>query len=263
MTKLTSEQARAQLADIRAKYAESTKFDNFSALIMGEAGTGKTSIIATGRKPILIDSFDPLNTLVLKELTDKGEVLVRQFWSEQSTAPTEYERWEKQWSKDCDTGFIGMMGTYSIDSCTTWIEALVNAYCKKKGRQDNIPEIQDYQVIYNIIKDTIKISSTQGADFILTGHLVAYQDEVTGRTYSELDIYKRLKTRVPLLFTEKLVTLSKEVPAGIKHVLLTNAAGRYRASTQLGRNGKFANEEEPDIKLLLKKAGLSAEDKVI
>jgi hypothetical protein len=269
LTKLTSEEAQARLKEIRERYSQESSINNFSALIQGLPGSGKTSLAATGRLPVLIDSFDPLNTLVLRDEVKKGDVVVRAFWNESSKNPTEYGRWEKMWDKDTSTGFIGMFGTYVIDSTSTWIDCLTWEYCRRKGRANNMPEIQDYPIIYNIIKDHIKISATQGADFILTAHLIAYQDEISGRTYSEIDTYKKLKSRIPLLFTEKYVTTAKEVPktkenpSGIKHVLLTSAAGRYNASTQLGKNGIFDAEEEPNIKALLKKAGLSTEDKKI
>ena len=261
--KLTMSQAEAKkkLDAIRKVYEEAMKEPHFSALIMGESGVGKTSCIATGRAPILIDSFDPLGTLVLRDEIQKGRVIVRSFWNEKYDEPTEFEKWKETWDADLKSGFIGSVGTYAIDSVTTLTESLVNWYTKKKRRENQIPQIQDYQVIYNVLKDLVKISSAQGCDFILTGHLVAEKDEVSGRIYAELDTYKRLKSRIPLLFTEKFVLTTRDTSSGNKYVLLTQPDGKYRASTQLGKGGIFQREEEPNLKKLLAKAKLPSGDK--
>ena len=239
---------------------------NFSALIMGLAGSGKTTLLTTGRLPLLVDHFDPRGTVVfrtdptIRSLIEKGAIVVRPFWNERSTAPTEYARWEKQWMEDIKSGFLNSFGTYAIDSGTTHLEAMTNYICSKKGRGDNL-QIQDYPVIYNMLRDIIKISSSQECDFLYTGHLVDVENLLTSEITAELDTYSKLKSRVPILFTEKYVMFEKAVPSGNKRLILTGKKGRFRASTQLGAKGIFDLEEEPNIKALLKKAGLPITDK--
>lgn len=255
-----------RIEEIRNMYKDSDIRGTFSCLVMGLFGAGKTSFIATGRKPILIDSFDPKGVIVLDDQIESGDVLVRPWWNERSDRPTEYSRWEKQWEKDIASGFLANFGTYAIDSLTTLIEALANETAKRKGRindpkHDGNLAIQDYIPLYNNVRDIIKMSSAQGCDLVVTAHLVSESDEVTGEITAELDTFKRLKSRVPILFTEKYVITEKPIQGGVRHLLLTSSKGRFRASTQLGRNGKFLQEEEPDIKKLLEKAGFSTEDK--
>jgi hypothetical protein len=105
------------------------------------------------------------------------------------------------------------------------------------------------------------MSSAQECNFIATAHLVNQQDELTGEVIAELDTYKTLKSRVPILFTEKYVLQTKETSTGVERYLLTQPKGRYRASTQLGKDGIFDREEIPDLKLLMQKAGLDVSDK--
>lgn len=241
----------------------------FSLLLMGEWGVGKTQLIGTGRLPILIDSFDPNGVVVLykvyPELMKSGAIQVRKYWSEDFRTPTEFKKWEKQWEEDIKSGYIGLFGTYAIDSFTTWMECAVNNWLRKKNiergkHMDNLAQ-GDYLGLYNITRTMVKLSSAQGADFILTAHLEAEQDGLTQEITYKLATYKGLKTAIPPLFSEKLALVKEAKAEGVKYKLLTNNKARYRASNQLGANGVWDLEEEPNIRNLLKKAGLPSGDK--
>lgn len=256
-----------RIEDIRKLYKESNTDTNFTALVMGEPGSGKTSFIATGRKPILIDSFDPRGTTVLninfKDMIDKGELLVRTYWKESFKHPSEYAKFEREWEKDIRSNFLSNFGTYAIDSLSTFIDTMTYKVSKDKGRQGGALAIQDYIPLYNTLKDIIKLTASQDCDFILTGHLQPYENELTKEIKCELEAYGKLKVQIPLLFTEKYVMLVKPTSSGTSYKILTQPTYRYRASTQLGSGGRFDKEEEPNIKNLLKKAGLNNTDKVI
>ena len=234
---------------------------NFTVLVSGLPGSGKTSFIATGRRPILVDMFDPRGSIILEKGIKEGWIVVRKFWNELSSRPTEYQRWYRMWEDDIKTGFLNNFGTYAIDSLTTLIHALSNEIGRRKGREPGTLAVQDYQPLYATVRDIIKLTSTQNVDFILTAHLVNSEDDVTGEVVTELDTYKRLRSQIPLLFTEKYVLMVKATSSGAERILLTDYYRRFRASTQLGANGKFAREEVPNIKELLKKAGYPTEDK--
>lgn len=241
---------------------------SLSALLAGIQGSGKSTFSCSGRGPVLLDIFDPKGTVfihtnpVLKERYENKEIIIRPFWNEDSKNPTEYNRWYGQWKEDCESGFLSLFGTYVIDSGTTMIEAMSNEIRKRKGRGDNL-QVQDYIPLYNTVMDIIKISNSQGCDFIYIAHLLMIQDEVTGEVKAELDTYSRLRSKIPKLFTEKYVLQKKNKPGGVDHVLLTTSAGRYEASSQLASSGKIPNEVEPNLKKLLELAGLPTEDKPI
>lgn len=257
--------SKKKAEEIRALYLSQSSGDNFTALIMSEFGMGKTSFICTGKRPILIDSFDPRGTVVVEtlyaDLIKKGDILIRTFWDESSKAPTEYLRWERQWMDDVNNDFLSLFGTYAIDSATTFIDALSYVTAKKRDRKDGQLAIQDYIPIYNNLKDIIKQTSSQSCDFILTAHLVMTQDDLTGVVRAEMDTYNKLKSQIPLLFTEKYVLLTKKTSSGLEYQLLTQDQARYRASTQLGAGGRLDAIEKPDIKFLLEKVGRSTKDK--
>ena len=274
-------QAQKTIDEIQAMY-KSMMGDSiaFSCLLMGIFGSGKTRLACTGRLPILVDMFDPKGSVifhtdpVLKKLIAEKKLIVRPFWMENSQEPTEYARWEKQWKADCESGFLSMFGTYVLDSGTTWIEALANYVSKKKGGTRNYSldgkmltgnlEIQDYIPIYNLITDMIKISSSHGCDFIYTAHLLTIEDEVTGRITAVLDTFKRLKSKIPKLFSEKyVITKTASGPDGVKHELLLHSTGKYEASSQLMASGNMKAKMEPNLLNILKLAGLPTADKPI
>jgi hypothetical protein len=251
-------------SDIQATY--STLIGAYVApafLLMGLAGSGKTSTALTGRTPILIDMFDTKGYILMhsnpkyKQMMAEGNLFVRLYTKEDSKKPTEYKKWADQWEKDCKTGFLNFFGTYVIDSGTTWLEAMSNYIMAQKKRVENLA-IQDYTPIYNTVVDTIKISCSQGCDFIYIAHTVTVKDEITEEIVTELDTYNRLKSKIPKLFSEKYHCVTSRVPTGVKYELLTSSAGRYTASTQLQN---LNQKEEPNIKSLLEKAQLESKNK--
>lgn len=262
-------EATKQVEEIQRMYQEMMGDQvAFSALIAGIQGVGKSTFCCTGRLPILIDVFDPRGTVFihvhpeLKKLYEEKKIIVRPYWNEDSKNPSEYQRWESQWQEDCKSGFLSMFGTYVIDSGTTMIEAMSNYIRKKKARGDNL-QVQDYIPLYNTIMDIIKISNSQGCDFLYTGHLLTIQDEVTGEVKAELDTYLRLRSKIPKLFTEKYVLLKEKTSSGPAHVLYTHSTGRYEASSQLAAGGKLPAKVEPNLKALLELVGLPTTDKEI
>lgn len=260
-------EVKNRIQDIRDLYSKRTKGNNFSALVMAEPGMGKTHFICTGRKPILIDSFDPRGTTIVDikfaEELAKGDIIIRTFWEESHKNPKMYKKWEEQWEEDIKSGFLSHFGTYAIDSFSTFSDALTYKISDQKGRQGGTLARQDYTPLYNILKDIIKLSASQECDFILTAHLIPFENELTQEVKCELEAYRKLKVQIPLLFTEKYVLLAKPTSTGLQYKLLTQNTHRYRASTQLGSGGRFNAEEEPNIKDLLKKAGLPNFDKMI
>lgn len=254
------------LDEIQAQYTKRPASNSINVLLLGDRGTGKTSLLQTGRMPLLVDSFDPGGTKVFrKELIGKS-IFIRNYEEDRSTKPTEYARWEAQWEKDCRDGLLDGIGTYAIDSFTTFLQALGSETAKKKGRltsNDGILAIQDYQVIGNVLRDIVKICSSKGCDFVLTGHLETDKDDETGVIRSTLKTFKSMKVDIPLLFDETWVMQTKEGSKGIDYKVLTRNTGRIAASTRMGSGGKFEALEEPDIKKLLRKAGMSDKDKEI
>jgi hypothetical protein len=262
---MTKELASKRASEIRDLY--STNTEQFSAIISGNRGVGKTRILGTLPKPLLIDSFDPNGTIVLKQIyadeIKSGAIIIRNFWNESSRNPKAAEDWEKEFDSDFDSGFFDYFSSYAIDSMTTWVDAITNRVAKIQGRTKSQLAINDYPIIYNYVKDTIKRIQTKKLNFVLTTHLEFNQDELSGEITADILSFKGLRGAVPILFSEKYIMQTKPDPktGGVKYILLTQSAGRYQASTQLGANSKLLPEEIPDLKQILKKVNYPYSDK--
>jgi hypothetical protein len=257
---------KTEFNKIKEMYEKKGGGKNFSALIMGLGGVGKTYLLSTARKPVLIDMFDPYGEAVLKYWIDKGEILVRDWSGDKTKSPTKYKEFEKTWEKDIQSGFLSNFGTYAIDSATTFLVALANQIGKtfptKEAMQPGQLAQGAYQPLYATVRDIIGMSSTQGCDFILTSHIELDKDEVSGEVLYQMSVFKGLKTQIPLLFSERYCLDKKAVGDKIEYHLYTNTKGRFKlASSRLSANGKIDVVEEPNIKALLKKAGYPTEDK--
>lgn len=268
----------------------------FTLTLAGKPGTGKTFILQTARLPVLIDSFDPGKTLCLEvakpdsvfyfetyqDIADcpdlsKFSFFVRRYWKENHHKPTAYALWRERFDQDIETDFLSLFGTYALDSHTNWLSAASNYFIKKMKRKitnKNSPlfgqmlnqlDRSDYPHIYNEVRDLFNLVGSQSCDFIMTAHVeisdITDEDgKATGRKEMNLFTFKGLKTIIPSNVTEFYIAQKTARPKGSEYTLLTENKGYYEAFSHLGASGKLSTEEPQDIKALLRKAGLSADD---
>jgi hypothetical protein len=168
------------------------------------------------------------------------------------------------------TGYFNMFGTYVLDSASTWGDAVMNYQLGKAKHAGEAPKWnRDYTPQKTLMINYIKKLMNLPCDFILTGHL-RQMEEVVGQTKdgeSIKRVYYRFFTTgqamvtIPLQFDELYVLVGEETSRGIERKLLVESQGRYIARSRLKGDGKLDATEPADIKGLLKKIGLSWEDK--
>lgn len=168
------------------------------------------------------------------------------------------------------TGYFEMFGTYVLDSASSWGDAVMNYQLGKADRAGEAPKFtKDYTPQKTLMINYIKKLMNLPCDFILTGHL-RQLDEVVGQTKDGSDIkrvYYRFFTTgqamvtIPMQFDELYVLRGEETSSGVRRELVTDAQGKYVARSRLKAGGKLLEKEEPNIKKILKKVGLSWEDK--
>lgn len=268
------------LQAIRDEYAAKEVGDKISALISGEWGTGKTALLATGRLPLMLYSFDPKGTTVLhamketREQIEKGNILIRTYWDDpmgweggaspkklRNEKPMAFENFLRDYKSDIDSGLINNFGTVAIDSLTTLVTAMNAhwAFVKDRPMKGQILAQSDYAFINTYLQAIIRRTAEHPVDFFMTAHLVRSEDEFSaGMPVMQLKAFKSLQVDIPLLFTEKYVLVRRGEGAP---KLLTAPKGLYKASSQLAANGSLKVEEEPNIKNLLRKVGLPFDDK--
>lgn len=254
-----------EFSDIRAMYSEQAMQKHATFLVYGGSGTGKTRLIKTCRRPIHVDSFDPQGTVTIRDEIKEGWILADTRYEEEDPfKPTSFQLWDKEYERRQRDGYFQHIGTYVIDSATTWASAAMNQVLKMaKGgsRAGSQPWENDYLPAMYMIENAIKDFLTLPCDIVLIAHENTLKDDVSGKLYVTPLFVGKLQQRIPLLFTELYHAQSTRTSTGFKYTLLTQSDGTYRARTRLGKEGIFAANEEPDIKALLKKAGYSTEDK--
>lgn len=255
-------EAKKYFESVKQKYMEDPKKDSFNALVCGESGTGKTYLARTAKKPVHIDSFDPGGTKGLRKWIDSGEIIADTRWEkEDRTKPSVYRLWKEEMKHRGRIGYYSHIGTYWLDSATTWGEAIMNWVLSQASIAGDIPRFtKDYQPQKYQIRNWITKLLAIPCDFVLTAHLKFDADN------DAKDLRYRMLTTgdgvaiIPLLFDEIYVSFTKESSDGLSYFLITKNVGKYLGSSRMGGD-KFKTYEVPDIKELLKKAGLPAKDK--
>jgi hypothetical protein len=235
-------------------------------LLLGIKGYGKTTVVATARKPIWICSFDPGGTLTIRDEMKAGGIFAdTRYEKENLRSPTAFNMWEKDFVEMEKNGFFNQLGTYVIDGGYLWMESLL----AKQRLSFHGPIVNDV-----LTSDQLKGKDLRNlfgyfleanlhwtrrllnipCNVIFTCHIDKYTDPLTGETETSLLCPgQKSVERVPIPFPEVWV-LRKERDTG-KRYLLTGEEGSWRGSTRIGNKGKLALHEPADVCAILKKCG--------
>jgi hypothetical protein len=254
-----------EVALIQKSFEEDKTTETFNAIIMGDIGSGKTHLLRTARRPIFIDSFDPGGTKTLRDdpgYMKAGGILVdSRFEREDPKKPSVMKLWDKEFNRRRQEGFFNNIGTYVIDSATTWADAVMNFVLQSNNRAGGTPQQMDWMIQMNIIRDAMKVMCSLPCDCILTAHIDFDKDEATGRMMGGLMMTGKLKKKIPLLFDEIYLATAKDSAKGTVYSLQTRPSTMFPGiRTRLGTNNRFEQYEVPDIKALLKKADRNCAD---
>jgi len=253
---------------IRKMYEEDPRNATFNGIIHGPIKVGKTSLLKTCPKPVLVHSFDPGGTDVLKDMITTGEILAdTQFESENPFKPKACRLWEDSFNYLYQKNFFNHIGTFVIDSMTTWAQVIMyevirRAALKKKDRNPGeAPREQDWLPQMAFIENYMRKFLSLPCNCILLGHSDQPKDR-EGNATGDLGIMitGKLRERVPALFSEIYYLRMKDFKTETRELLVKPVYG-IQVGTRLGNGGKLDKIEEPDIKKIMKKVGLDASDK--
>jgi len=251
-----------QFAVLRKRFEEDPTRETFNALICGEAGTGKTYLLKTARKPVLVAGFDPGGHVTLREEIGKGEVIYLNFAPDNPFKPWAFRQFASEFQDLESKGIFNHIATFALDSSTMFAEAILNYFVAQRGAAGKTPNGKtDYLPQKTELRNWLNKILALPCDVIVTGHLESEKDEVTGRLTYRYATTGKGTFLFPALFDEIYVMSAEETSQGIKRSIITASTGRYLARSRLATNGKIEPYEAPNIKNILKKAGYPTEDK--
>lgn len=260
-----------ELRKVRDYYKGDPLQKRFSAMIGGEVGVGKSYLLRTARLPVHIDSFDPGGTKCLRPWIDKGLIVVdTTFEHEDPFNPTAWAAWTKATEMRLQIGYFDHFGTFAVDY-TKWQDAAMNFQMNSVGKAGEAPKFnRDYTPTKILMTNYINKLMNISCDFFMLYHLRDESELISVDTKTGIEHYDRkyrfmtigqAAITIPLLFDEIYVLQAKETASGLERELLIEAQGKYIARSRLKSNGKLNPTEPANIKELLKKIGLSWEDK--
>ncbi len=254
--------ARTNALKVAERYKNDPRSKALSVLLLGEKGSGKSVFLSTCQRPVHIDSFDPGGINHLQNEIEKGWVIPdTSYEGDDPFKPDRYLKWKKDFEERKKSGYFNHIGTYCLDSSTTWAASIMNWILKQDGVPGTTPRFtKDFAPQKTEIVNRIREMMDLPCSFIMTGHLDTFKDEVSGSVSYRFMTTGKGTVIIPLEFSELWVMDTKKSSAGIEYRLITQRTGPHLASTRLGR-GKFELYERPDMMYLLKKAGRSVEHK--
>lgn len=216
-----------------ARDAHATSKHKF--LLLGDTGSGKTSQFLTlpGRKFIYL--FDPNAILSLKGndleyeewLPDRLNLSVKSLKKgvgDNTTAYKNdlYQEWEADFDVKMREGFFDQFDTIGMDSATTLLDLIMDRVLTLNGRAGSWPQQDDYGPQMLIFTNICRTLMSMDKTIFMTGHLETKQDQLTQRILRTPMMTGRLRTKIPLLFSDIYITEAENDGRGnIVHKLQT------------------------------------------
>ncbi len=205
-------------------------------LVLGDTGSGKTSQILTlpGRKFAYL--FDPNAILSLQGgdvdyeefLPDRINLSVNSLKAgkgdgNRTGAKSDlYLEWEKDFQKRLDDGFFDDYDVICLDSATTFLDLIMDRVLTINGRAGQWPQQDDYGPQMLTFTNVVRMLTSLNKIVYMTGHLETKEDKVTGRILRGPMMTGRLRTKIPLLFSDIFVAEAENDGKGsIMHKIQT------------------------------------------
>lgn len=184
-------------------------------LLLGDTGGGKTTQFLTlpGRKFAYL--FDPNAILSLQGhdleyeefLPDRLNVSVKSLTKGKGDSTTNftnalYVDWEKDFNDRIKGGYFDNIDAILFDSATTLLDLIMDRVLTVNGRAGSWPHQDDYGPQMLAFQNVCRQLTALGKTVVMTGHVEMKQDELTKRIYRSPMLTGRLKTKVPLLFSD-------------------------------------------------------------
>lgn len=204
-------------------------------LLLGDTGGGKTTQFLTlpGRKFAYL--FDPNAILSLQGhdleyeefLPDRLNLSVKSLAKGRGDSTTNFQNdlyvsWEKDFNDRIKGGYFDNIDAILFDSATTLLDLIMDRVLTINGRAGSWPQQDDYGPQMLAFQNICRQLTALGKTVVMTGHVEMKQDELTKRIYRSPMLTGRLKTKVPLLFSDIYLCEATNDGKGVtKHTIQT------------------------------------------
>jgi GTPase SAR1 family protein len=204
-------------------------------LVLGDTGSGKTSQILTllGKKfiylfdPNAINSLEGFDVDYEEFLPDALNMSAQSLSKDKGDKTTNHQNqmyleWEKDFDERMKDGFFDQYDVIGLDSATTFQDLIMDRVLTINGRAGKWPQQDDYGPQMQVFTQVMRTLNSLGKTIYVTGHMETRQDELTKKIYRSPLMTGRLKTKIPLLFSDIFTTAAEnDGKGGISYTIQT------------------------------------------
>lgn len=238
-----------------AKNAHETAHHQF--LILGDTGSGKTTQYLTlpGKKFAYL--FDPNAILSMRGYdVEYEEFLVDQLnlnihslsKGKGGDSVTSYKndifvQWQKDFDERMKDGFFDDYDCIALDSATTLLDLIMDRILTINGRAGQWPQQDDYGPQMIAFQNICRTLTAMGKTVYMTGHMDIRQDETTKKILRQPMMTGRLRTKIPLLFSDVLIAAAESDGKGTVKYNLQTMPDRITTTVRTSFKGLDPHED--------------------
>lgn len=241
---------------MKERYGAKDMTKHLQFLIYGPSGSGKTYSLRTAKTPLWIDSFDPGGSTALNDMVADGRaVVISEYENEDSKHPTAFKLWDENFDKLEKAKVFERVGTYVLDSATTWAQAILNEVLKRAARAGGVPQQNDWYPQMVLMEAAIKRIMSLPCDVVFICHDDVMKDEITGKVMRAPLLTGKARKRIPLLFSEIYFADVKRTSKGSDYVWQMRKDSTNDARSRMAGlpNVKVEDFEPQDFSALMQK----------
>ncbi len=205
-------------------------------LLLGDTGSGKTTQLLTlpGKKFAYL--FDPNALLSLQGfdleyeefMPDRLNLNIKSLKKDvpgtnvSQHKNTLYDEWQRDFEDKLNSSFFDDFDVIAFDSATTLLDLIMDRILTMNGRAGQWPQQDDYGPQMVTFTNICRALTSLNKTIFMTGHLDTRQDELTKKIFRQPMMTGRLRTKIPLLFSDIFVCdTDLDVKGNIKHRIQT------------------------------------------